>query len=280
MPLAGLRVRLLLLVLVAVIPGFGLFLYAASAQRRLLDEDAVDQVVGAARLAAGQQERNVEGVRGLLAAFAQSPAVLARDGRGCSEASRRLRRVLPHLSNIGAGAPDGEVFCNSVDVRAPIHIDDRRYFRGAIEGGAFAVGEYQVSRARGVAAINFGFPARDEAGRLRAVVFAGIEVASIQAQLGALPLGEATAVVVDHAGIVLGARPAGTYPAGSPLEPAVLERIRLAPAKVAEIRDAGGVERLWAFHAVGSPGGEPAMWVAVGIPTASIQQPVHRFGRR
>jgi PAS domain S-box-containing protein len=240
----------------------------------------MEQVVRAARLAAGQQERNVEGVRGLLAAFAQSPAVLGRDGPGCVQASRRLRRMLPHLSNIGAGTPDGEVFCNSVDVPAPIRVEDRRYFRGAIESGAFAVGEYQVSRARGVPAINFGFPARDEAGRLRAVVFTGLDLSSIQAQLEALPLGEAAGVIVDHAGTVLAARPAGAYPAGSPLEPAVLERIRGAPADVAEIRDAGGVQRLWAFRAVESPGGEPAMWVAAGIPTASVHGPVNRiFGR-
>jgi PAS domain S-box-containing protein len=277
MPLSGLRVRLLLLVLVAVVPGFALFLYAASAQRRLLDEDAVDQVVGAARLAAGQQERSVEGVRGLLAAFAQNPAVLGRDGPGCGEAARRLRRVLPHLSNIGASAPDGGVFCNSVDVPAPIRIEDRRYFRRALESGAFAVGEYQVSRSRGVPALNFGFPARDEAGRLQAVVFAGLDLSSIQAQLDALPLGEAASVIVDHAGVVLAARPAGAYPAGAPLDPSVLERIRGAPADVAEIRDAGGVGRLWAFRAVESPGGEPAMWVATGIPTASVRGPVDRI---
>ena len=280
MPLSGLRVRLLLLVLVAVIPGFALFIYAASAQRRALDEGAVEQVVRAARLAAGRQERSVEGVRGMLAAFSQNPAVLGRDPRSCMEAARRLRRALPHLSNIGASAPDGDVFCNSVDVPAPIQIGDRRYFRRAVESGAFAVGEYQVSRARGVRAINFGFPARDEAGRLQAVVFAGLELSSIQAQLDALPMGEAAAAIVDHAGVVLASRPRSAFAAGAALEPAVLDRLRKAPGDVAEIRDAEGVERLWAFRAVESPGGEPAMWIAAGLPTASVHGPVDRiFGR-
>jgi hypothetical protein len=211
-PALGLRVRLLLLVLVVVVPGFGLLVYAAAAQRQLLGREAEGGIARAASLATERQQRAVDAARGMLAALARHPAVLARDPAGCARVAAGLRAEFPHYSNIGAADPDGAAFCHAVEAPGPISIADRRYFQQALAARGFGVGEHQVSRARGVESINFGLPAFDEEGRLRAVVFAGLELTWLQGQLEALPPQDLAAVIADHDGVVLAGRPADASP--------------------------------------------------------------------
>lgn len=87
----GLRARLLLLVLVAVVPGFGLLVYSAAAQRQMLGREAERGVVRTASLAAEQQQRAVHEIRGTLAGLVQHPTLLRRDPAACGRVTAALR---------------------------------------------------------------------------------------------------------------------------------------------------------------------------------------------
>jgi PAS domain S-box-containing protein len=276
----SLRVRLLLPVLVAIAPGFALIFYAAHSQRALLEREAAGSVVRAARLAAEQQQRTIDSARGMLVALAQNRAVLSRDPAGCSQIATTLLGRLPHFSNIGAGDPDGDAFCNAVPVVRPVSIRDRRYFQAALLDRTFSVGEYQVSRARKKPSLNFGYPAFDGAGSIQAIVFGGIDLSFIERQLAELRLPDQSwAVITDHAGMVLAGEPAGAFRPGSPIDPELLERMRQPSVDVAELGGGDGVQRLFAFRTI-TVDSDTAMRIAVGIPTASVYGPVNRIFRR
>jgi Na+/proline symporter len=72
---AGLRSRLIALVLLAVLPALGLILFTASEERKAAATEVQDDALRIARLASSAQERLIEGARQLLIMMAHLPAV-------------------------------------------------------------------------------------------------------------------------------------------------------------------------------------------------------------
>lgn len=274
----SLRARLLLPVLVAVGAGFGLIAFAARSQRTLLEREAAATVTRAARLVAEQQQRTLDAARGMLVALAQNPAVHGRTE--CSDAVRMLYERVPHFSNLGAADRDGEVYCHAAPAELPFSVRDRRYFQGALRDRGFAIGEYQIGRARGQPELVFGYPALDGSGGVRAVVFTGVDLSALERQLAELRLpDQAWAVVADHAGVVLAGRPAGAFRRGAAVEEALLKRMLTPPEGPEELTTGDGARRLFAFENLGT-GSDPALHVAVGIRPSGLYAQANRiFGR-
>jgi hypothetical protein len=111
--LASLRIRLLLLVLVAVLPGIGLLLYAGAAGERGVEEGLRGEAARIANLLAQQQERSIESAQGLLNGLSRIAALASPiDAARCDgaladlRAETRARRGQPdHLREPGGGAP-------------------------------------------------------------------------------------------------------------------------------------------------------------------------------
>ena len=76
---ASLRVRLLLLVLLALLPALGLSLYAAWEQRRLATLSVENDAVQVAEIASTDHERLIEEARQLLTGLARLPEVRKHD---------------------------------------------------------------------------------------------------------------------------------------------------------------------------------------------------------
>jgi Na+/proline symporter len=87
---AGLRSRLIALVLLAVLPALGLILFTASEERKAAAAEVQDDALRIARLASSAQERLIEGARQLLIMMAHLPAVSGADPK---EANRLLASV-------------------------------------------------------------------------------------------------------------------------------------------------------------------------------------------
>src|ERR671933_6870 len=202
--LASLRVRLLLLVLLAVLPALGLILYGAAEQRRQAADTVQAEGLRLARLAAGDQEDLNESSRQLLIILARLPAVRDRDAAACSALFAELLRLYPRYANLGVAGADGEIFCSALPLGGPVNVADRSYFQRALQTRDFAIGDYQIGRISNRAAVNVGFPILDEVGRVRAVVFAALDLGwlNLLAARAQLPPGS-TLTVVDRDGVVL-----------------------------------------------------------------------------
>ena len=83
--LGSLRVRLCLVVLLAVIPSLGLIYYNARQQRAAAIALARDNVESLARLMAEHNTRVIEGARQLLTTLAHLPEVQGGDPSRCAE---------------------------------------------------------------------------------------------------------------------------------------------------------------------------------------------------
>ena len=277
--LSSLRVRLLVPVLVAVVPTFGVGLYWVHAHERQLSAKAHEDATALAQLVGERHQRSVDAARGVLLALASMPSVIALDGATCSASLAPILERESDLVNLGAVRADGFMFCSAAPQPGPIDLSDRTFYREALRTGGLGVGEYVVSRVRGMGALGFAYPV-SSGGRVVAVAYASLAVTELQRELDALALPPGAEVaVLDRAGVTLSARPDGAGWAGRPFEPRLVAALREAGGPVA-LAGTDGVERTFALRGVTAPDGTVAMYVLAGIPTGALLEPVQRVSRR
>jgi signal transduction histidine kinase len=174
--LSSLRVRLILLVLLAVLPALGLIVYSAIEQRRLGTDAAKLEAKRLVRVASSMNERMLEGARQLLITLSQLEAVRNRKAAECSLLFSNLIRLQPVYANIGAVNLDGAVFASGLPMAEPINLADRLYFQDATNRLDISVGAYQVGRITKKSTVNIGYPILDPSNRLAGVVYAALDL--------------------------------------------------------------------------------------------------------
>jgi steroid delta-isomerase-like uncharacterized protein len=276
--LSNLRVRFLILVLVALLPALGLLILSANEQRDQALATAREEARRTASLAAADQGRLIEGTRQLLVVLARLPEVRT----GAAACDGLLADLLAQYSlyaNLGVIAPDGTLVCSAVPPAEPLNLGDRAYFRLAIETGDFAVGEYQTGRVTKTPVLNCSYPILDAEGNLLGVVYAAIDLASLGQFAAEAELVEgAILTVFDRNGRVLVRRPnqgdlIGQSLVGTP----VVDTILREGNGVTDGREEGR-RYLYAFASLGgaSPGNA---YLSIAIPRAQVVAPAEQaFG--
>lgn len=267
----GLRGRLVLVVLIAIVPSLGLIYYNARKQRAAAVEQAQEDVARITRLTAADCGRVVEGARQLLVAVAELPDVRSGDSSRCSASLSRLMQKYQIYSNLGVASPDGKVVCSAVPLAGPVSVGDRAWFKEASQLRDFAVGEYQVGRISGRPALNFGYPLLGDDGHVQGVLFASLDLEYLGRVLSLVLAPEGVDLaVVDHNGVTVAHTPTKDNPIGK-LAPEA-DRIK----QVASFRgrgtdqglDAEGVERIYAFYPAGGKTPRTETYVTASVPTA------------
>ncbi|MEH6575567.1 MAG: adenylate/guanylate cyclase domain-containing protein [Amphritea sp.] len=200
----GLRSRLLLLVALAVIPAFILIVTANIEARRTATETVQTDMQRLIRLTVGQQQQFIEGARQLLAALAYLPAVKRQDSAACSALFADFLRLYPFYTNLGAADLEGDIYCSALRMTRPVNLADRSYAIDALRTGVFAIGEYQIGRITGKAAVNFGSPVFDAEGTPLGIVYAALDLAWLEKQASEAGLYPGTSLsLLDRNGKIL-----------------------------------------------------------------------------
>jgi HAMP domain-containing protein len=269
----SLRLRMLLLVLLALLPARGLGIYTAWEMRRSARAEALLDAKRIAQIASSSGERLVEGTHQLLAALGRLPEVRTQNAAACSGLFADLLTPYPFYVNLGAAKPTGDIFCSALPFDGVVNVADRTYFREAVAKHEFATGEYQIGRITGKAVIGFGYPVIDDAGRVTAVVFALLDLSWLNrlAAEADLPQGS-TLTVLDGDGRVLARHPEPEKWVGKLFQDAAFIQagvIREQDEGTVEAAGLDGVPRLYAFTALRSGERGKVAHVYVGIPQES-----------
>jgi signal transduction histidine kinase len=275
---AGLRWRLLALALLAVLPALGLVAFTAHQNRSTLVHQVEDSSLRLARLTSGEHERAIEGARQLLTGLARIPEV-QRGGARCERLLADLLVRFPSYANFGAADLHGDIFCSAVPARSAVNIADRAYFKGAIAGRDFSIGDFQVGRLTHIPTLNFGYPVLDDLGRTTSIVFAALSLESLSdvTSRARLPAGS-SAIVIDGNGVILARSPDPTSSVGKAIPDSNLaRRMRATGAGTAVVAGPDGVTRVWGFSRLRGGG---RVSVAVGVPTATAFAAVNRTYER
>jgi diguanylate cyclase (GGDEF)-like protein len=170
---------------------------------------------------------------------------------------------------MGIHGADGILMCNAAAWQGRIDVNDRRYFRLAADLGQFAVGDFQMGRVTGRSGINFGYPALDDEGDVRAVIFAGLDLGKFNEVVAAAPLLPGSQLtILDFDGDIVSRNPATIGRIGERIQnPHVAAVVARGVDALFEAPDTSGVPRLFAFKAVGrNADGRPALFILMSIP--------------
>ena len=145
--LKSLRVRLMLLVLVAVIPAWLVIAYNAAEQRRKAVADIQKNVLRLVESSAREEEQVLQGTRQILISLANFIRQTDAGTNACSAFCDDLLRQFSRYANIGAVDSKGNVFCSAIPLDHPINAVDQSWFQRAVTSGDFAVGDFHVEHA-------------------------------------------------------------------------------------------------------------------------------------
>src|SRR5713101_578833 len=201
----SLRVRLLLVTILAVLPTLGLALFMAAEHRRLKTLDVQEHSRHLVRVIADRHEQLIEGTRQLLTSLAQMPEAYQGDPAMCNALFATLLQGHPSYTNLGALQPDGTTFCSALPLKAnAINVSDRAYFQRVLATRDFAMGDFQIGLLTGKPIVVFASPVLGATQAVQAVLFAALDLAWLTqfATAVQLPAGM-TLTVVDHRGTVL-----------------------------------------------------------------------------
>jgi PAS domain S-box-containing protein len=264
----GLRTALILLVLIAVIPVFGVVISASLSEQDNRLERAQASLQALADLSAATQEQLIEGARQMLAAVAHVPPVYRDDLEECARYFQRLEDLYPGYANFGLLDAQGNLVCRALPGQQPVNAADRLFFRNAVNSGGFSVGEYMVGRVSGKPSLAFGMPVYQQGSRvLRGVVFVAMDLRWADRKLDQLSIPEGiTLLVSDAHGSVLASAGSNPRAVGSRLDDAFLmQSLQQRQARQAQVVRPDGRQWLYSVRPVGGSGNGDTLFVAVTV---------------
>lgn len=268
----GIRSLLLLLVLVALLPGLVMLLVSHQKTSHEAVERGHQQIKAVATLAAANQAQLVEGVRQILATVAAGPSVRRNDLRYlCPEFLRNVSAATPGYGNIGVVNLQGDIQCVANPGQQSINVADRAYFRNAVRDQKFSLGEYLVGRITGKQQLGFGMPVFDYGDQLVGVAFTTVDLKPAAQKMQALSLpGSVQVDVTDAQGTLLVSSQSGLERIGRPIgSDALVTAIRSRTEGRFDLRDAQGVDWLYESVILDEAGGG-GLFVIAGGPRGDV----------
>ncbi|MBI2999052.1 MAG: PAS domain S-box protein, partial [Deltaproteobacteria bacterium] len=274
---------MILLALLCAIPLAGLLAYSVFEHRRLTIAEVQRAALNYANEIANSHAQIVDGARQLLIGLAQLPEVLDHNPGTCNTRFATILQRLPLYTVLAAAKPNGDVFCSGLPLKQPVNISDRPYFQESMQERDLAVSRYQIGRISGNATIAVSYPSVDTSGRVRAVIFLGLDFGWFDRVIAQMSLPTGTAVtLINQEGMILYRHPDSEQwvgkPAGDPL--AKPDKLLAREGLVAEGVGMDGEPRLFAFSIVRGMPDSRAPIVRVGIPSAWAFAEVNRIARR
>jgi len=269
------RTRLCLLIILLVVPAFGLVLWGNLSQRRIQTAAIQERASSLAELAGANQQDIINGARQLLGTLTQFPfLVLATNRPFCEWHFGNLLKLSPDYADFGLIETNGVLFCSGANSNAVADLGDLSYVHRVIQGRGFSVGDFQVGGLIEGASVSFGYPVLDEQRGLKRIVFSSLKLAKLSEAIAHIRLPEGgTIIVVDRTGKVLALAPNPQKWVGRSLTDTALTREILAQKK--RVFSMPGIDGVPSLHATTSirDGQSPSLFVCVSIPlSVSIAQ--------
>ncbi len=273
---SSLRVRLLLLVLLAVVPALGLIIYAGTEMRRTASMEAQANALRLAQSVSSAQDDLFEGARQLLTTLAQIPVARGSDPALCNALFSTLLKKYPRYANLGVTSPAGDAICSGLPLPGPTNFADRAWFQRAPESRDFVTSEYLFGRISRKAIVSFAYPILDEARQVQAVLFAGLDLDWLNGVIAKTELpASATLTVIDRKGTILARFPNPEKWVGKSIPDMPVVRIILSQGEgTAEVSGMDGVPRLYGFTPLGKA---RDAYVSVGVPKDVAFAPANRI---
>ncbi len=265
------------LVVISLLPVFFFAIYASIQNQRERLERTHNDLRAIAYSAALAGERRIEGTRQLLNAIASGPSLKRPDLiKLCPLFLANIRNSTPY-TNLGLLDTAGQLQCSAVSAGSVTNFADRTYFKDALATRSFVVGDYQIGRITGQPSMNFGMPVYDDAGNLKGIAFAALDITRLGFGLR-IPLPPGVELTVtDRHGIIIGTDLSQGNRIGETLSDAAFRTaLKSLPDGVVEDTDMQGAKRIYAMTTVGEGGTGKGIHVVASITRSAVVAPLQK----
>ena len=280
---SGLRFRLMVLVLAAVVPALVLLIITAGDQRQKALADAKENAVELAQVASQEEIKLIKDTRRLLSDPANLGVLKGHDTAGCNRLFAALLNKNPVYTNLGAVDSGGNTFCNGISPGQRRNAAGEVWFQRAVQQGTFSVGNYQINRDTGREELVFAQPLLDTSGRIDSVVFAEVPVTWLNQLVNVAQLPEDwTVALFDQKGTILAHYPNPEAWVGQSLEYAETVRTGLGESGISttvesEVED---IPRVFGVTALRGTFLAGDVFISVGVPKKFAFAEADRLLRR
>lgn len=266
---SSLRFRLIALVLLALIPAFGVILYSAARHRDLIADQVQRNALAAARGIAAEQERFFENAHQLLIMLSRVPQIRENDRANCRKFLAGL--LEPLYADLGITDPKGNLICAALPSTASLVKPTDPHLRRVKETYDFSVGAIRTDPSSGKTLVDLGFPLQDAPGVIGAIIVGVVDLSWITRVTAENHLHPgASFTLVDSKGRVSLRYPEGQNWMAKPIfaETSNEGQALQESEKTVEAVGADGVRRLFAFSQLKSPVGGRSTYAVIDIPAA------------
>jgi PAS domain S-box-containing protein len=277
------RARVLFLILLVLLPVFGLRFFSAIDDRRAAIRSAETDAYDVARLVAQDQQGLFEQSRQQLFTFAQLVALSSGrpiDSRTCRPALVTFMKRLPNYVDLGIVAPNGKVLC-AATTKTGADFSSEAFVRRALQSRLFAIGDYELRPAVGKPTISLAYPVIAR-GRLTSIMFATLDLAALNRRAASTSLARGWVLnIIDGHGTILVRQPDSSGWIGRTVREAPLMRAVLREGKGGlEARGVDGVTRFYGFTRLFGLQNGSDLHVSVGIPkSVALAASTHKAKR-
>src|SRR5687767_3087596 len=173
----GLRSRLIILVLAAVIPAFALIVYSADRYRDLTAAQVKQNVVVAARAIASEQDRILENAHEFLVTLSRVPQIREQDRAECRKILAGL--LEPRFADLVLADRSGNPLCTALSRAQSVALPGGKHHSRTVEGHDFAVGNIRRDASGQRTLLDVSYPVLHGPGIVKAVVSAVIDLSWI-----------------------------------------------------------------------------------------------------
>jgi diguanylate cyclase (GGDEF)-like protein/PAS domain S-box-containing protein len=280
--LSGLRARMLLLALLALVPAL---LYTVSLiveQRRMATAAAEAQALRLSRLVAARYESLTEGAAQVLETLAQLPVIEDARNPACNRLLAERLAGYQSYVNLSVISMEGEVLCSARPNPSPVDKISLEHFQQTLPLSGFASGRYRYDVQLGSAVADFAYRLRHGDDEPHAFVHAVIDTKWVTrlAREAALPE-NSMLNLFDEAGTML-ARvpdPEGIVGRATPTATAVRAAVTTRTEGTIDGMGLDGVMRLYAYVPIVREQPVP-LYVAVGLPHDFLYASVEDLQRK
>lgn len=200
----SIRAYILLLIIAMTLVPSGLIVFTALHQRNddlhvatQLAEDFTSEV-------SKKQDILLSSAEQLLACLAFIPSVQNHDASATNVLLAALVKKVPEITNILIAESTGLVWASALPMRNIIWANDRRFFKNAIATGKFSSGEFTIGRIKNIPAISFGYPIKDQSGKILDVAIISFDLTPTNNMLKMKKYPDfMNLVMTDHKGTIL-----------------------------------------------------------------------------
>jgi signal transduction histidine kinase/HAMP domain-containing protein len=268
--ISSLRCRLIVLVLLAVIPAFGVILHSADSHRDLTAEQVQNNALRAAREIAAEQERFFESAHQFMIMLARLPQIRENDKSSCRKILAGL--LEPLYADLAVTDLKGNSICTALPSGSSLISARGRNQARVIETQDFSAGTIRTDASTGKTLLEIGYPVMDSPGAVRAVVIGAMNfswMTRLAVERHLYP-GAAYTLINDSGNVLL------RYPEtdGWKDEPIIAKTLLRSLAsrdteKTFEAAGADGIRRLFALSQLKNTLGGQTAYAVIDIPTVA-----------